>query len=198
MKRIALALMLALLASVALPVPVSHISISPSFAMSESEDEEWTREIEEEEAEEEEEVEEEEIESAGEASPAGKSSQIVLPRDCVIRTARPTIVANPPKSRLRLAIRYTAESPSRKVRLEYWLKGEKGAHQLGRAIRILRAHGTLRMSHHLDSEDTPKVKAARVFMVRLTVPNVDRRCSPHLTIRLGKRHPHGARITWTG
>jgi hypothetical protein len=149
--------------------PTATIQADASLDEEETEEEvEWESE----------EEEEEEFESSGTA--AGPAE---LPPECILTTVRPSIVTLSGHGLLRLTLRYTAEEPTR-VGIEYWLKGGKGSLQLGAARRQLGRQGALRLNSHLDEHELAKVRAARVFLVRLDIPRADPYCKRFLTFRL--------------
>lgn len=179
----------ALLGAAALSVPAQAAPSAAASAEAEAEafegeveGEEWELEIEAEE-----EAEEEDFEMGG---------PTVLPSECLLRTADPSVVAVPDHSHLQLALRYTSEAPLN-VGVEYWLKGGKGALQLGSAKRHLGKRGVLRMNRHLDERELAKLRAARLIMLRLELPDVDPYCKPFLTFRLDAKRQTGGRTTFS-
>jgi hypothetical protein len=184
-----IALACALFGAAALSVPAEAAPSATASAEAEAEafeeeveGEEWELEIEGEE-----EAEEEGFEMGG---------PTVLPSECILSTADPSVVAVPGQSHLQLALRYTSEAPV-KVGVEYWLKGGKGALQLGSAKRHLGKRGVLRMNRRLDERELAKVRAARLIMLRIEVPGVDPYCKPFLTFRLNAKQQGGSRTTFS-
>jgi hypothetical protein len=185
-------LAIVLLAAVALPLrapagppaPVAADAEAESAAEEELEEEEWEVELEEEE------LEEEAFEASGTAGPT------VLPPECTLRTADPSVAASPANGRLRLTLRYSTEFPAR-IGVEYWLKGSKGSLKLGATKHLLGKRGVLRLNNRLDDRELAKLRAARTFVVHLDVPAVDSHCKPYLTFRLGSKHRQGPRTTWS-
>lgn len=187
---IQVALALALLAVATLPLSAPAVSPEPAQAdvdfvveeaSDEGEEEEWELEEEEEEGEEEE---------------FGTKAMAPLPPECLLRTAAPTVVAQFGNGSLRLDIHYTARTPTR-VAVDYWLKGGKGSLQLGPATRRFDRQGTLHVTSHLDERELAKVRAARVFIVDLDVPNTPSSCEQYLTLRLDARDVQHSRGTWS-
>jgi hypothetical protein len=149
----------------------------------EGEDEEWESENEdEEEAEDEEEF----VEGA----------VVYLPSECLLRTARPSVVAQLAHKSLRLTIRYTSDTATR-VGIDYWLKGGKGSLQLGSSRHHIGKQGTIRETVRLDEHEVEKVRAARAFVVHLDVPAAASSCDSYLTLRLTAKRLRGNRGTWS-
>jgi hypothetical protein len=181
---LALALLAVAIAPLAAPV------ISPEAARADAvseeaeekaEEEEWERE------EAEEEAEEEELSAKG-AGP--------LPPECLLRTAKPSVVVQLGQGSLRLNLPYTTSTPTR-VGVVYWLKGGKGSLQLGSASKHFGNQGVLHLSRHLDEREVAKVRAARVFIVNLDVPAAPSSCKQYLTLRLGVKDLHRSLATWS-
>jgi len=144
----------------------------------------------------EEEWELEEAEEEGEEEEFGTKGAAVLPSECVLRSAEPSVVAQLNSGILRLALKYTARTPTR-VGVDYWLKGGKGSLQLGSASRHLERQGTLHLTHHLDEHETAKVRAARIFIVDLDLPAAPSSCEKYLTLRLNAKDLDRSRATWS-
>jgi hypothetical protein len=164
------------------PKPASHVATATA---GEAEEEEIEVEASEEEIEVELEFEEGE-ESEGPAS---------LPPECLLRTVTPHVVARFNHDDLRLSLRYTADSPVR-ASIAYWLKGAKGSARLGSTSRRLGQRGVLEMSRHLDDRTLTKLRAAKVIVVRLAIPNTPGFCKRHLTMRLTAERVLGGSATW--
>ncbi len=147
----------------------------------EGEEEEWELEEGEEEAEEEE---------------FGTKGTAVLPPECLLRSAEPSVVAQLNSGTLRLALQYTARTPT-KVGIDYWLKGGKGSLQLGSATRHLGRQGTLHLTSHLDEREAGKVSAAHAFIVDLDLPAAPSSCEKYLTLRLNAKDLDRSRATWS-
>jgi hypothetical protein len=182
-------LALSLLAAVTLPLSASALSPEPARAEAdfvveedeeEGEGEEWELE------EESEEAEEEFVEGA----------VVYLPSECLLRTAKPSVVAQLAHKSVRLTIHYTADTPTR-VGIDYWLKGGKGSLRLGSSMRHIGKQGTLRETARLDDREVEKVRAARAFVVHLEVPAADSSCASYLTLRLTAKRLRGNRGTWS-
>lgn len=181
---------LALLAIATAPLAAPVVSPEPAQAEvdfiaeetdEEGEEEEWELE------EAEEEAEEEEFSAKGAA---------VLPTECLLRSAEPSIVAQLNGSTLHLNLQYTARTPTR-VNIDYWLKGGKGSLQLGSASRHLGRQGTLHLTSHLDEHEAAKVSAARSFIVDLDLPAAPSSCEKYLTLRLNAKDLNRSRATWS-
>jgi hypothetical protein len=188
---VAASLVLAILLLATAVLPLSAPATPPSSgqaeaAFSEAEDEEemeW-------EVGEDEEGEEDEFEEDGTPGSA------VLPPECLLRTAAPSVVVLLAHESLSLALRYTTTDPT-KVAVEYWLKGAKGTLELDSDTRRFGRQGVLHMSRHLDQREMSKVRAAHAFMVQLDIPDVPSNCTRYLTLRLTAKHAAGSRATWS-
>jgi hypothetical protein len=182
-------IVLALIAIAMAPLAAPVVSPEPAQAevdfIAEETDEEGEEEWELEEGEEE--AEEEEFGTKGAA---------VLPPECLLRSAEPSVVAPLNSGTLRLALQYTARTPT-KVSIDYWLKGGKGSLQLGAATRHLERQGTLHLTSHLDEGEAAKVHAARSFIVDLDLPAAPSSCEKYLTLRLNAKDLDRSRATWS-
>ncbi|HKT84001.1 MAG TPA: hypothetical protein VJQ84_09230 [Solirubrobacterales bacterium] len=183
---IALALLAIAMAPLAAPV------VSPESAQAdvdfiaeetdeEGEEEEWELEEGEEESEEEE---------------FGSKGATLLPPECLLRSAEPSVVAQLDSGTLRLTLHYTSRA-STPIKLDYWLKGGKGSLQLGSATRHLGRQGALHLTSHLDEREAAKVRAARTFIVELDLPAAPSSCAKYLTMRLNARDLDRSRATWS-
>jgi hypothetical protein len=189
---VAASLILAILLLATAVLPLSAPATPPGStqaeaSISEAEDEEaleW--EVEESEEEEEEE------EFEGDGTPGSA----VLPPECLLRTAAPSVVVLLAHESLSLALRYTATDPT-KVSVEYWLKGAKGTLELDSDTRRFGKQGVLHLSRHLDEREMAKAQAARAFVVNLDVPAAPSNCNRFLTLRLTIKHAAGSRATWS-
>lgn len=183
-------LALALLAVATLPLSAPAISPEPAqaeFDFAAEEDSEETDEEGWEQEEEEEEAEEEEL---------GAKGTDLLPPECLLRTAQPSVVAQLQNGTLRLTVHYTASAPT-KIGIDYWLKGGKGSLQLGSFTRHLERQGALHLSRHLDEREAVKVRAARAFMIDLDLPAAPPSCERYLTLRLGAKDLNRSRAIWS-
>ena len=184
---------LALLAIAMAPLAAPVVSPEPAQAqaevnfIAEETDEEGEEEWELEETEEEEEAEEEEF---------GVKGAAVLPPECLLRSAEPSVVAQLNDGTLRLSLQYSARTPT-KVGIDYWLKGGKGSLQLGSATRHLGRQGTLHLTSHLDEREAAKVSAAHTFIVDLDLPAAPSSCEKYLTLRLNAKDLDRSRATWS-
>jgi len=182
---------LALLAIALAPLAAPVVSPEPASAEAdfigeeggeESEEGEWELEEMEEEGEEEEEF--------------GSKGAAVLPPECLLRSVEPAVVAERNSGTLRLALQYTARTPTR-VDIDYWLKGGKGSLQLGSATRHLGHQGTLHLTSRLDEHEAAKARAARAFIVDLDLPAAPSGCEKYLTLRLSAKDLDRSRATWS-
>ncbi len=177
-----------LLATAVLPLsapatPPESTPAEASFAEENEEEVEWEFE---------EESEEDEDESEDEGTPGSA----VLPPECLLRTATPSVVVQLAQESLSLTLHYTTTSPTT-VTVEYWLKGAKGTLGLDSETRHFGKQGVLHLSRHLDEREMVKVRAARAFMVNLDVPEAPSNCNRYLTLRLTAKHSAGSRATWS-
>jgi hypothetical protein len=169
---------------VAFATPIATIQADASLGEEEEgEEAEWESEEEAEEG-------EEEFEAGKTAGPA------VLPPECGLSTVHSVIISDAKHKRLQLSLRYTAEEPT-KVGVKYWLKGGKGSLQLGAAKRQLDRRGVLHLKSHLDAHELAKVRAARVFMVRIDIPEANAYCERFLTFRLAAKQQRASRTAWS-
>jgi hypothetical protein len=159
----------------------ADVAFTTEEASDEGEEEEWELEEEEEEAEEEE---------------FGINGAAMLPPECLLRTAEPSVVAQIEGGTLRLTLQYTARNPTR-VDVAFWLKGGKGSLQFASVTRHLGRQGTLHLTNHLDEREVAKVRAARTFIVDLDVPAAPSSCEKYLTLRLGAKDLDRSRATWS-
>jgi hypothetical protein len=185
-------IVLAVLLLAAATLPLSAPAISPEPARAEADfvaEETEEAEGEGEEGDLEEEAEEDEGEFA-------EGAVAYLPSECLLRTAKPSVVAQLAHRSLRLTIRYTADTPTR-LGIDYWLKGGKGSLQLGSTTRHITKQGTVQETARLDEHEVEKVRAARAFVVHLDVPAAPSSCNGYLTLRLTAKRLRGNRGTWS-
>ena len=182
---------LALLAIAMAPLAAPVVSPEPAQANAEVD---FIAEETDEEGEEEWELEEAEEES--EEEEFGAKGAAVLPAECLLRSAEPSVVAQLNDDTLRLALQYTARIPT-KVNIDYWLKGGKGSLQLDSTTRHLGRQGTLHLTDHLDEREAAKVRAARIFIVDLDLPAAPSSCEKYLTLRLNAKDLERSRATWS-
>jgi hypothetical protein len=163
----------------------------PVAAVTEEEEEELGEgeESESEEAETEAEEKEEEREEA-EARASGKP-----PYECVLRTARGTVVVQEGQSRLRLQLAYTTFEPA-PAAIEYRLRGSRGSLRFTAGRRHLSESGVVRDTETLSRAELAKVVAGRTFTVRVLVPGAPGSCSRYSSRQLTTRRVAAARVTW--
>jgi hypothetical protein len=137
----------------------------------------------------------EEVEEEGEEE-FGTAATTLLPPECLLRTAEPSVVAQLGGGTLRLTLHYSARTPT-KVDIDYWLKGGRGTLQLGSATRRVERQGALHLTHRLDEREAAKVRAARIFIVDLDVPAAPSGCERYLTLHLGAKDLDRSRATWS-
>jgi len=188
---VAASLVLAILLLAAAVLPLSAPATPPGSSQAETdfaeeeneEDVEW-------------EFEEGEEDDEEESEDGGKPGSAVLPPECLLRTAAPSVVVELAHESLSLTLHYTTTSPTN-VTVEYWLKGAKGTLALDSDTRHFAKQGVLHLSRHLDEREMAKVRAARAFMVSLDVPEAPSNCNRYLTLRLTAKHSAGSRATWS-
>jgi hypothetical protein len=183
-----LVLAILLLATAVLPLsapasPSESAQAEASFAEEDEEEVEW-------------EFEDDEEDDEEESDDSGTPGSPVLPPECLLRTAAPSVVVLLAHESLSLTLRYTATSPT-KVTVEYWLKGTKGTLELDSDTHHFGKQGVLHLSRHLDEREMAKARAARAFMVTLDVPEAPSNCDRYLALRLTAKHSTGSRATWS-
>jgi hypothetical protein len=117
------------------------------------------------------------------------------PYECLLRTARATVVVQEPQSRLRLQLSYTTFEPAA-VAVEYRLRGAKGSLSLASPRRQLSQTGVLRESEPLSESELKRAMATRDVIVRLRVLGAPADCGRYYTRRLENRHEAAGRVTW--
>jgi hypothetical protein len=170
--------------ALALTGPSPTLPGMPLAALFAEEDEEEAGEDEGEEGEAEEEEE-------GESARAGAEP----PYECVLRTARATIVALEAQSKLRLQLSYTSFEPTPAV-LDYQLRGGKGALDLPGGHRHLAESGVLRETKTLSESQLAKVMAAKTFTIRIRVPDTPGYCSRYSSRQLKTRREAPGKVAW--
>jgi len=192
--RLALQVLVALALLAIAMAPLAAPAVSPEAADADAEVNFIAEETDEEGEEEEWEL--EEAEEEAEEEEFGTKGATVLPSECLLRSAEPSVIAQLDSGTLRLALQYTARTPTR-VDVDYWLKGGKGSLQLGSATRHLERQGTLHLTNHLDEHEAAKVRAARIFIVDLDLPAAPSSCEKYLTLRLNAKDLDRSRVTWS-
>ncbi len=139
---------------------------------------------------------EEESECEEEGEEVGTEGPLVLPAECLLRTAEAHVTTAPGHNVVSLAIRYTASTPT-KVTVDYWLKGDKGSLQLGETTRHFAQQGVFRVDEHLSDRAMAKVQAARTFIVQIDIAAAPSSCDRYSTQRLTARHVSGGHATWS-
>lgn len=118
------------------------------------------------------------------------------PPECLLSSAEATVSAVPARDTLRLAIRYTARSPTA-VKVEYWLRGGKGPLRLGEDRKRFNRQGTFRSSERLSDPEMAKVVAARNFTVELQAVNTPGYCHRYFDQKLTLKRTSGGGLTWS-
>ena len=135
-------------------------------------------------------VTEAEEEEEEEARASGKP-----PYECVLRTARGTVVVQEAQSKLRLQLAYTTFEPA-PAAIEYRLRGSRGSLRLSAGRRHLSESGVVRDTETLSRAELAKVVAGRAFTVRVLVPGAPGYCSRYSSRQLTTRRVAAARVTW--
>ncbi|HEX6601605.1 MAG TPA: hypothetical protein VF030_03095 [Solirubrobacterales bacterium] len=127
--------------------------------------------------------EEEESEPKGKGKGQDKSND-----ECLLKSARATLTANPGKRRLRLTVHYKTLKPTT-VSVETSLESPKGAIRLDTEHAHFRRSGVYRDSYELPEKQMKKAAVARGFSVELHVVNAPAACDIELTgpSRLARR-----------
>jgi hypothetical protein len=132
-----------------------------------------------------------EEEAEGESARAGAEP----PYECVLRTARATIVAMEAQSKLRLQLSYTSFEPAPAI-LDYQLRGGKGSLALAGGHRHLAESGVLRETKTLSDYQLAKVMAAKTFTIRIRVPGAPGYCSRYSSRQLKAKREAPGKVTW--
>lgn len=126
-----------------------------------------------------------------EGEPCGEEAQRKAD-ECLLKSASATVIANPGKRRLRLAVHYKTLKPA-SVNVEASLRGPKGALFLGNEHTRLRRSGVYRDTFELPEKKMKKALAARDFEVKLQAVNTPPSCQVELTA-----HRDGAKkLLWS-
>ncbi len=156
-------------------------------------EEEWEEECEEEECEEEawEEVEGEDDGGWAQVFDEEEAPEVIAPTpqaECPLDNVKPKAVFERDRGKLRLVLRYTAESPA-KVGVDFWLKGGKGATGGHRSSqRRLEETGVLSLGRHIDERAQGKSGNGGVVIVQLKAPAAPSNCRSQVTKRLAIGH----------
>lgn len=159
-----------------------------AFAASPLEDEEAESEEISEDWEEEDEWEEDEEE--------GAPGPLLLPPECKLHSAEAQASVSSGHNSVRLTIHYTSYTPG-DVTVVYWLKGDKGSLQLGKAKRHFARQGALRENTHLSDRAMEKARAARAFIVQLDISAAPPSCDRYASQRLTVKRLVGGQATWS-
>jgi len=134
----------------------------------------------------------EELEQEAEEE-AGASS--LAPPACTLRSAQVRIVVSAPRDTVSLSAHYTSYAPS-PLRLDYWLKGTRGALQLGQTTEHLSEAGVIHRSEQLSEAAMVRVAAARAFIVHFEIAGAPAYCSHYAIQRLSVRSDFGGQSSW--
>jgi len=200
---VAAILIVAMSLAPSLTAPVASAARSPSPASSPfpSVEEEWEEEEwEEGEWEEEEEWEEGEEEGAeGESGSGwegtGEDGHRGAPEACALYSMSARIVSSERRHTVSLRVRYTSDEATG-VKVEYWLKGSRGALQMKPLRRRMSRHGSLHGVERLSAREMAKLRAARSFVVDRDMTSTPSSCARYCTRHLTDRQQHGGRTVW--
>lgn len=130
---------------------------------------------------------EEEFCEEEEAEPKGKDKS-KGDDECLLKSAKASLIANPGKQRLRLTVHYKTLKPAT-VSVEATLESPKGTVHLGTDHARFRRSGVYRDNYQLAERQMKKAATARGFSVELHVVNTPPSCRVELTgpSRLAKR-----------
>lgn len=117
------------------------------------------------------------------------------PDECLLTSARATVVALASQNRIRFQLRYATASPTA-VAVEYGLHGSKGSLFLGAEKKRFGRQGILRLSEDLPEAKMAKVLAAKSFTVKLRVPAAPRYCQPFFERQLDIRRATPSGFSW--
>jgi hypothetical protein len=108
--------------------------------------------------------------------------------ECLLKSAKASLTANPGKRRLRLTVHYRTLKPAT-VSVEASLEGSQGTVHLGTDHARFRRSGVYRDAYGLAEKEMKKAAAARGFSVELHVVNSPASCRVELTgpSRLARR-----------
>jgi len=112
-----------------------------------------------------------------------------------LRSAAADILASATSDRVTLTVRYSTYAPS-DVTVGYWLKGTRGALQLGTEREHFAATGLVHLSERLDAGAMAKARAARAFIVSLKVPAAPAYCDRYAIRRLTLRRVRDGQTEW--
>lgn len=162
---------------------------------------EWEVEDEEEEWEVEDDEGEWEVEEGAEEGERGSGWEVSgerQPKDalesCAPYRANASIIASERRDTVRLRVSYASEKATA-VKVEYWLKGPRGALRLKPLRRRMSRHGSLRGAERLSTRQMSKVRAARAFTVDLDMTGTP--CGRYSTRHLTARQRRGDRMVWS-
>jgi hypothetical protein len=142
-----------------------------------------------------EELEAEECEGAEEVECEDEAGS-EAPSECLLSSAKATVVASPTHDKVRLLVRYTTFSPTA-VAVAYGLHGSKGSLFLGAGKKHLGRKGVLHLTRRLTAAQMAKVVAAKGFTVRLRVLAAPAYCRPFFDRRLDVRRATPSGLTWS-
>jgi hypothetical protein len=142
-----------------------------------------------------EELEAEECEE-GEEEECEEGAGPEAPPECLLSSAKATVVASVNRDQVRLSVRYATTSPTA-VAVEYGLHGARGSLFLGADRKHLGRKGVLHLTRRLTEAQMVRVVAARGFTVRLRVPAAPAYCHHFFDRQLDVRRATPSGLTWS-
>jgi len=136
----------------------------------------------------------EEVEEDAGAKKAGGNS--VAPVECLLRTARASVVANTASDKLLLTISYSGYEPTNAT-VGYGAGAGKGSQQLGSVKRHLGMSGVLHLTKSLGDSQMDKVEKTDSFTVQMHIPTTPRDCRPFQIDRLKAKRASKHRVVWS-
>lgn len=120
---------------------------------------------------------------------------LLPPEECMLRSARARLFTYSSQNKVRLVIRYTSFSAA-DVTVEYRLNGSRGSLKLGSAKRRFAKKGVFRATARLTGPQMEKVRAARRFTVKMSIPGIPGYCSRYDTRHLTIRRTVHSQVVW--
>jgi len=135
-------------------------------------------------------------EGEAEGSEEESENSTPSPEECNVHATTARLVASERNDTVHLTVQYEAGEAT-SVKVEYWLKGDRGNFQLKRLRRQMSTRGTIQGSERLSADAMTKVGAARLFVMHLEIPGLPRYCDRYLTRRLTAKRESGHRAIWS-
>ena len=146
-------------------------------------------------AEEEDEFEEDEAEGIGAEEECETEEGEAPPAECLLRSARASLIASPTHEKVRLVVRYTTYSPT-EVEVAYRVGGPRGPLKLGDTRAHFSRHGVFKDTERLSKGEAAKVRLARRFTVELDVPAAPGTCRRYELRHLTERKSAHGQAVW--